>query len=182
MTVNISDLRCRLKEQEVPLKSHLDARLTVEGRSPWLPGPARAHTEGIHSLVATVPLTRLVRPQQQTELSVLVPELSLHRINCNNWQVGCWLLGFNSPGAHEKKKNLAVPPQPMFSLGSKKLQLSMTRNKRCGCSCPGKTSAPEQPWRKRPPLANNQFTPWGKRRKLPLTCCPSREHQIMEKK
>lgn len=136
---------------------------------------------GIHSLAATAPLTRLVHPQQQTELSVLVPESGLHRINCNNWQVGLWLLGFNSPGAHEKK-NLAVPLQPVFSLGSKKLQLSMTRNKRCGCSCPGKTRAPEQPWRKRPHLANSQFAPWGQKRKLPLNCCPSWEHQIMEEK
>lgn len=124
---------------------------------------ARAHTAGIHSPVATAPPASPMHLQQQTELSVLVPESSLHRINCNNWQVGCWLLGFNSPGAHEKK--LDVPPQPVFSLGSEQLQLSMTRNKLCGCSCPGQTRAPEPAWRERPPLAKNQFAPWGKRRK-----------------
>lgn len=49
LTVNISDLRGRLKEKEAPLKSHLDARLPVQGRAPWLPGPAQAHTHtGIH--------------------------------------------------------------------------------------------------------------------------------------
>ena len=49
LTVNISDLRGRLKEKEAPLKSHLDARLPEQGRAPWLPGPAQAHTHtGIH--------------------------------------------------------------------------------------------------------------------------------------
>lgn len=51
-TVNLSDLRCRHKEQEAPLKSLRDASLTVQGRAPWLPGPARAHTGGIDSLAA----------------------------------------------------------------------------------------------------------------------------------
>lgn len=101
LTVNISDLRGRLKEMEAPLKSHLDARLLVQGRALWLPGPARAHT---YTRAFTAPPARPVCPQQQTELSVSVPESSLHRINCNNWQVGCWLLGFNSAGAHGKKK------------------------------------------------------------------------------
>ena len=40
--------------------------------------------------------------------------------------------------------------QPVFSLGSEKLQLSMTRGEVCGCSCPGQTRIPEQSWRKRP--------------------------------
>ena len=33
LIVNISDLRGRLKEKEGPLKSHLDARLPVQGRA-----------------------------------------------------------------------------------------------------------------------------------------------------
>ena len=57
-----------------------------------------------HTRAFTAPPARPVCPQQQTELSVSVPESSLHRINCNNWQVGHWLLGFNSAGAHGKKK------------------------------------------------------------------------------
>lgn len=90
-TVHLSDLRCRHKEQEAPLKSHLDARLTVQGRAPWPPGPARAHTGGIHSPAATALCARPLRPRPQTELSVSVPESSLHGMNCNNWQVGRWL-------------------------------------------------------------------------------------------
>lgn len=82
----------------------------------------------------------------------------------------------------KKKTLLAVTPPPAFSLGSKKLQLSMTRRTRCGCSCPGKTRAPAQPWRKRPPLAHGQPAPWGRGRKLPLTCCLSWERQITGKK
>lgn len=101
LTVNISDLRGRLKEMEAPLKARLDARLPAQGRALWLPGPARAHT---HTRAFTAPPARPVCPQQQTGLSVSVPESSLHRINCNNWQVGHWLLGFNSAGAHGKKK------------------------------------------------------------------------------
>lgn len=101
-TVSISDRRCRVKEEEAPLKSHLDARLPVQGRALWLPGPAWAHTGGIHSPWPRLLPPALCTPQQQTELSVLVPESSLHRINCNNWQVCRWLLGFNSPGAREK--------------------------------------------------------------------------------
>ena len=50
MTVNISDLRSRLKEKEAPPKSHLDARPPAQGRAPQLPGPARAHTGAFTAL------------------------------------------------------------------------------------------------------------------------------------
>lgn len=51
-------------------------------------------------------LTYPMCPQEKTELSVWGLEAGLHIINCNNWQVGHWLLAFNPLGAHEKNKKL----------------------------------------------------------------------------
>jgi hypothetical protein len=58
LTLKISDLRHRLKEKEAPLKSHLDAKLTVQRRPLWLPEPAWAHTEAFRILwpQPTVPI------------------------------------------------------------------------------------------------------------------------------
>lgn len=93
LTVNISDLRGRLKEKEAPLKSHLDARLAAQGRALRLPGPAQAHRGGIHSLVATAPPVCPVHPSSKqnslsqcrsqacTELTVII----------GRWAAGFWV-------------------------------------------------------------------------------------------
>ena len=54
---------------------------------------ARAHT-GAFTARSHKPSCRPVRPQPQTERSVLGPESGPRRISCNNWQVGLLASGF----------------------------------------------------------------------------------------
>lgn len=133
MTLKAHYLRRRREDKQAPWKSQLDAKLTVQRRPLWLPGSAQAHRV-FHSPVATTPSTHPPTPcaprRRQTLLSG--GELSLHIINCNNWQVGHWLLASNPPGAHERKtKKFLDAPQLIFSLGSEKLQ-PFTSETSCG--------------------------------------------------
>lgn len=83
------------------------------GRAPWLPGRP-GHTQGHSRPVATSPPAALCAPsrkqnalswaqsQGRAELAVII----------GRW--ACWLLGFDSPGAREKKY-LDILPQPVLS-------------------------------------------------------------------
>lgn len=83
----------------------------------------------------------------------------------------------NSPGAHERK-TLDILPQPVFSLGSEKLQLSMTRNRRGGGGCPRLQRGLGGGGPLRPTIGLLLV----RGEETALDRCPSREHQIMEKK
>lgn len=64
-------------------------------------------------------------------------------------------------------------------MGSEKLRFSMTRNKRCGCSCPGLRNGLGGGGSLRPKIS--LLLVRGEETALDR-CCPSREPQIMEKK
>lgn len=79
-----------------PAEVTLGCQARGAGRAPWLPGwPGHTH-RGIHRPrpQALLPARPPAHPQPQTERSVLGPESGLHRINCNNWQVGPLASGF----------------------------------------------------------------------------------------
>lgn len=99
-----------LRTNRPPWKSQLDAKLTVQRRPLWLPGSAQAHRV-FHSPVAAAPSTHPPTPCAPRRRQNLLSggESGLHIINCNNWQVGHWLLASNPPGAHEKNQKKKNP-------------------------------------------------------------------------
>lgn len=92
-TVNISDLRCRLKEKEALVKSHLDARLTVRGRAPRLPGQ-RGRTQ--RAFTARWPRPLLPAPctssSKQNSLSWFLSQACTElTVIIGRWAAGFWV-------------------------------------------------------------------------------------------
>lgn len=89
LTVNISDLRGRLKEKEGPLKSHLDARLPVQRRALWLPGPAWAHT---HRHSQPLPPALCAPSSKQNSLSQFLSQACTElTVIIGRWAAGFWV-------------------------------------------------------------------------------------------
>lgn len=128
------------------------------------------------------PPTYPVCPQQKTELSVWGLELSLHVINCNNWQVGsCSWLSIHQGLMRKQNQKPLDAPWLTVSLGSGRRQPLMTRNKLWAAAVLGKHEI--QNSLKGP----GSFGPWsacslGDGRSSSLACCPSWECRCGEER
>lgn len=106
-----------------------------------------SHSLPMASVPSTLPPTPCAPSRRQNLLSGGLSR-ALHRINCNNWQVGsCSWLSIHQGLMKKKTQKPLDASQLIFSFGSERRQSVMTRKQTVGSSCPGQTRDPEQPER-----------------------------------